>query len=110
MGASTKSGLVASRSLQVYRTLRRAILDQGLKPGTKLPEDAIGERLGVSRTVVRDALARLGAEGLVELKHNRGAAVAYPTLDEARNVFSVRRAMERLVVEELAGKLTTAQI
>ena len=105
MGASTKSGEAASRSLQVYRTLRRAILDQGLKPGSKLPEDAIGERLGVSRTIVRDALTRLGSEGLVELKHNRGAAVAYPSLEEARDVFAVRRAMERLVVEELAGNL-----
>jgi DNA-binding GntR family transcriptional regulator len=109
MGASTKSGVAASRSLQVYRTLRRAILDQGLKPGVKLPEDAIGERLGVSRTIVRDALARLGTEGLVELKHNRGAAVAYPSLEEARDVFAVRRAMERLVVEELAGRLTSTQ-
>lgn len=107
MGASKGAGS-GSRSLQVYRALRRAILDQGLKPGSKLPEDAIGEQLGVSRTIVRDALARLGSEGLVELKHNKGAAVAYPSLEEARDVFAVRRAMERLVIEELAGRLSVA--
>lgn len=108
MGASIKSGVGAYRAQHVYRTLRRAILDQGLKPGSKLPEDAIGEQLNVSRTVVREALARLAGEGLVELRHNRGAAVAYPSLEEAREVFTVRRAMERLVVEELAGRLSPA--
>jgi DNA-binding GntR family transcriptional regulator len=106
MGASTKSG--ASRAQHVYRTIRRAILDQGLRPGSKLPEDAIGERLGVSRTVVREALSRLASEGLVELRHNRGAVVAYPSLEEAREVFTVRRAMERQVVAELVGRLPAA--
>jgi DNA-binding GntR family transcriptional regulator len=93
----------------VYRTLRRAIIEQALSPGAKLPEDAIGERLGVSRTLVREALGRLAGEGLVELRHNRSAAVAYPSLQEAREVFAVRKAMERLVVEELAGRLTVEQ-
>jgi DNA-binding GntR family transcriptional regulator len=108
MGASTKSG--TSRAQHIYRTIRRAILDQGLKPGAKLPEDAIGERLGASRTVVREALARLASEGLVELRHNRGAVVAYPSLEEAREVFTVRRAMERQVAAELVGRLPPAQV
>ena len=92
-----------SRAETVYRALRRAIIEQALKPGTKLPEDPVGERFGVSRTVVRAALARLAAEGLVELQLNRGATVAHPSLDEARDVFDVRRSLERLVVERLAG-------
>ncbi|TPQ50649.1 GntR family transcriptional regulator [Prosthecomicrobium hirschii] len=102
-------GKAGSRAALVYRALRRAIIEQALMPGSKLPEDAIGERLGVSRTLVREALARLATEGLVELRHNRGATVAYPSLEEARDVFAVRRAMERLVVEELCGRLTRAQ-
>jgi DNA-binding GntR family transcriptional regulator len=93
----------------VYRALRKAILEQALSPGMKLPEDAIGDRLGVSRTLVREALGRLAIEGLVELKPNRGASVAYPTLEEARDVFDVRRCLERLVAETLAGRLTSAQ-
>lgn len=94
-----------SRADMVYRALRHAIIEQALAPGSKLPEDAIGEQFGVSRTLVREALARLEAEGLVTLRRNRGAAVAYPSLEEARDVFTVRRAMEMLAVELLCGQL-----
>lgn len=97
------------RAESVYRALRRAIIEQALKPGIKLPEDSIGEQLGVSRTLVREAFGRLAVEGLVELKPNRGASVAYPTLEEARDVFEVRRGLERLVAENLAGRLTPTQ-
>ncbi|QEL23927.1 GntR family transcriptional regulator [Bosea sp. F3-2] len=97
------------RAESVYRALRRAIIEQALKPGMKLPEDSIGEQLGVSRTLVREAFGRLAVEGLVELKPNRGASVAYPTLEEARDVFEVRRGLERLVAENLAGRLTASQ-
>ncbi len=98
-----------ARAHGVYRALRRAIIEQALRPGMKLPEDAIGENLGVSRTLVREAFGRLAVEGLVELKPNRGASVAYPTLEEARDVFDVRRGLERLVAETLSGKLTKPQ-
>jgi len=98
------------RAESVYRALRRAIIEQALKPGMKLPEDSIGEQLGVSRTLVREAFGRLAVEGLVELKPNRGASVAYPTLEEARDVFEVRRGLERLVAENLAGRITPAQV
>jgi DNA-binding GntR family transcriptional regulator len=94
----------------VYTVLRRAILEQALGPGRKLPEDTIGERLGVSRTVVRRALERLAADELVELAPNRGAAVARPSLDEAHDVFAVRMDLERLVLERVCGNLTRAQI
>jgi DNA-binding GntR family transcriptional regulator len=94
----------------IYRALRRAIIEQALEPGAKLPEDAIGERFGASRTIVRHALGQLAAEGLVELRRNRGAAVATPSWDQARDIFDVRIAMERLVMQRLAGKLTAAQI
>lgn len=98
------------RAESVYRALRRAIIEQALKPGMKLPEDSIGEQLGVSRTLVREAFGRLAVEGLVELKPNRGASVAYPTLEEARDVFEVRRGLERLVAESLAGRITSSQV
>lgn len=98
------------RAQSVYRALRRAILEQALRPGMKLPEDSIGEELGVSRTLVRDAFGRLALEGLVELNPNRGASVAYPTLEEARDVFEVRRALERQVMQSLAGRLAPAHV
>jgi len=99
-----------SRPELVYTVLRLAILEQALGPGTKLPEDAIGEQLGVSRTVVRRALEKLAAEELVEIEPNRGASVARPTLEEARDVFAVRTELERLVIERICGKLDAGQL
>ncbi len=98
------------RSHAVHRALKRAILDQALSPGAKLPEDSIGERLGVSRTLVREALVRLSEEGLVDLRPNKGATVARPTLEEGRNLFLTRMALEHLVVDTLSGRLTREQI
>jgi DNA-binding GntR family transcriptional regulator len=100
--------LQRSRSHAVYSALKRAILEQALKPGVKLPEDAIGEQFGVSRTLVREALVRLSGEGLIDLRANKGASVAQPSLEEGRSIFAVRQALERLVMETLAGKITPA--
>ena len=101
------------RGSVIYKALWHAIIEQALQPGTKLPEDAIGEKFGASRTIVRAALARLAAEGLVELRRNRGAAVATPGWSEARDIFDVRIGLERLVVTKLAcaliGTITTAK-
>ena len=105
-----KEKSATSKSDAVYRTLKRAILDQALAAGTKLPEDSIGERLGVSRTIVRQALARLNGEGLIEQRPHKGACVAQPSLQDGRNIFAVRQALENLVVDTLAGKLTPQQI
>ncbi len=94
-----------SRSDAIYASLRRAILEQALKPGTKLPEDSIGDTFGVSRTSARNALLRLASDGLVEIKPNRGAAVAMPTLEEAVEVFGLRRCLEREVIERLCKRM-----
>lgn len=94
----------------IYEAIRRAIIEQALKPGAKLPEDAIGASFGVSRTIVREALRKLAESGLVEIKRNRGASVARPSWEEARDIFDIRIALERIVVERLAGNLTAAQI
>ena len=98
------------RGTAIYRALRHAIIEQALPPGSKLPEDAIGEQFGASRTIVRHALGQLAAEGLVELKRNRGASVAVPSWDEAKDIFEVRLAVEQLIMERLAGGLTPKQI
>ena len=106
---STKKS-TTSKSDAVYRALKRAILDQALAAGTKLPEDSIGERLGVSLSIVRQALARLNGEGLVELRAHKGACVAQPSLQDGRDIFAVRQALEALVVDTLAGRLTPQQV
>lgn len=98
------------RAGAIYRALRLAIMEQALEPGTKLPEDTIGEQFGVSRTIVRQALEQLASEELVEIRLNRGAAVAKPSPQEAQDLFSVRQDIEQLVMHRLCGRLTKANI
>lgn len=93
----------------ICRALRRAIIERALDPGDRLPEDALGERFGVSRTIARQALGQLAAEGLVSLRRNRIAVVASPSWEEARDIFDVRLGLERLAVTRLAGRLTPGQ-
>ncbi len=99
-----------SRSGVIYGALRQAIADHALLPGDKLPEDVIGERFGASRTLVREALMRLKSEGLVDMQPNRGAAVAKPSLDEARDIFATRSCLEREVMTTLAASITPEQL
>lgn len=108
-GKAGAAQAAADRSSAVHEGLRRAIIEQALQPGDKLPEDVIGESFGVSRTLVRSALTRLAGEGLVELRRNRGAVVASPSLASAHEIFDVRRQLEDLVVQRLSGRLDAAQ-
>jgi DNA-binding GntR family transcriptional regulator len=80
------------------KALRQAIIEQALLPGTKLPEDELGAQFGMSRTLVRAALALLQSEGLVDAPPRRTATTAKPTLEQAKEVFEVRRTLEREVV------------
>ncbi|WP_163848445.1 GntR family transcriptional regulator [Pseudooceanicola aestuarii] len=89
----------------VHDLLRKAIIEQALKPGMRLPEDTVGEQFGVSRTIVRHALVRLEHEGLVETRRNRGAFVAEPTRDDAQHVFEVRRCLENDVIRLLCDRM-----
>jgi DNA-binding GntR family transcriptional regulator len=81
-----------------FQALRQAIIEQALLPGAKLPEDQIGAHFGISRTLVRATLARLHAAGLVDARPKRTVTVARPTLEEARDIFEVRRVLEREAV------------
>ena len=83
-----------ARASTVYLGLRDAILTHTLSPGTKLPEDELGEVYSVSRTIVRSALQSLAHDRLVTLEPNRGAFVAQPTKTEAREVFEARALIE----------------
>ncbi|MGL5010262.1 MAG: GntR family transcriptional regulator, partial [Paracoccaceae bacterium] len=106
MPSYRKSRAPQTRTEKVHTKLRQAILEQRLKPGTRLPEDSIGEGFGTSRTIAREALGRLAMEGLVDLVPNRGAFVANPSLDEGRDIFLVRKGLERLVMLQLAVRMS----
>lgn len=93
-----------SRADLAHRALRHAIIEQALQPGTKLPEDEIGREFGMSRTLARATLQKLEAEGLVETRPKRTATVSKPTLEEARQIFELRRVLEREAVRLLVQR------
>ena len=86
------------------------ILDHKLPPGTKLIEDRLATAFGVSRTRIRPVLVRLANEQIVTLTPNRGASVAQPTEQEAREVFEVRRIIERRLVERFIDVAKPADV
>lgn len=95
---------------RVYAGLRQAIMGHGLALGIPLPEEQVAARFGVSRTIVRAALDRLMAEGLVVRTKNKTARIANPSREDAIDVLEVRQHVESIVVERLAGRLGAAQI
>jgi len=98
------------RSLSIRDQLRDAIIDRRLAPGTKLNEAEVGELFSVSRTVVRSALQMLAFEGLVRTERNRGAFVANPSPEEARQVFDSRRLIEPAVALAAAERITASDV
>ena len=84
---------------EMYERMVSAILDHKLLPGTKLVEDKLAAVFGVSRTRIRPVLVRLANEQVVTLTPRRGASIAQPTPQEAREVFEARRLIEPRLVE-----------
>ncbi|MGQ0485352.1 MAG: GntR family transcriptional regulator [Hyphomicrobiales bacterium] len=85
----------------IHRDLYMAIIDHRIPPGTPLQEDSLASVFGVSRTIIRKVLQRLSHERLVDLVPNKGASVARPTADEARQVFDARRSLEKILIERV---------
>lgn len=100
----------ASSTQRIVDSIVEAIVERRLMPGTKLAEAQIGSLFDVSRTVVRQALNQLSRDRLVTLEPARGAFVAQPGIDEARQVFEARQMIEASIVRELCARITTAQI
>jgi DNA-binding GntR family transcriptional regulator len=90
--------------------LREMILEGELTPGTRLREVAISQRLGMSRTPVREAFRTLAAEGLVQLLPNRSVVVAALNESESVDVFAVLGALEALAGQQACQRMTAAQL
>lgn len=95
---------------EIYEKIYIAILEHRLHPGTKLGEERLADIFGVSRARVREVLARLAHEQIVELFPQRGAYVAKPTPEQARDVFEARRVIEPAVVRRLVDTLTPEKV
>lgn len=98
----------ADRAHAAFLSLRAAIVEAALPPGTRLPEDVIAAQYGVSRTLVRSTLARLTAAGLVETGKAKSALVANPSVEDAKATFEVRRCLEREAVVLVARRIDAA--
>lgn len=95
---------------EVYERIYVAILEHRLHPGTKLGEEKMADIFGVSRARIREVLARLAHEQIVELFPQRGAYVAKPSTEQARDVFEARRLIEPAVLRRLIDTLAPEKI
>jgi len=100
---------VATLRQQVIDGLRSCISDLTFKPGDRLIERELCEMLGVSRTLVREALSQLVAEGLVQIIPHKGPIVSVMTGDEARGLYEVRAVLEALAGRQFTERATDEQ-
>lgn len=95
---------------RVLDKLREAILSGRFHPGQRLVERELVELLGVSRTPIREALRKLELEGLVTTIPYKGPVVTRPTLEDARNLYEVRAALEGQAAALLAARATPEDV
>jgi DNA-binding GntR family transcriptional regulator len=109
--AAPAAPVAAEGSTQrIVDSITAAIVERRLMPGTKLAEQQIADIFDCSRTLVRQALNQLSRDRLVTLSPARGAFVAQPSVEEARQVFEVRKMVETSMVRQLCATVTDAQV
>jgi len=86
--------------IEIAQQVVESILAQKLKPGERLGEQELADMFGVSRTLVREALMQLQARGFVEVRSRKGWYVVEPSIDEARDAFAARCAVEAGMLRE----------
>ena len=94
----------------VYDRIYGAILDRSLPPSTVLIEQILAEKLGVSKTPVREALLRLRENGLIELEGKRSLRVTQLSIDALRHIMEMREALERWCAGEAARRVNADSI
>ena len=99
-----------STTHSIVEALTRAIVAHRLLPGAKLAEQKLADHFGVSRTLVRQALFQLSQNRLIRMEPARGAFVAAPSVEEAQQVFAVRRMLESEMTREFVKSVTPAKI
>lgn len=94
----------------IYQRIQAGILERRLLPGAKLAEERLAKATGASRMKIREVLARLAHEQVVTLVPNRGAYIARPTVEEAREMFETRRLIEPSMAAKLCREATPQDI
>lgn len=95
---------------QIAERIWLSIAERRLRPGMRLKETELAEVFGVSRARVRQVLAILEREGLITSEVNKGAFVAKPSVEDARDIFHIRRTVESRVLEHLVKRLDRSKI
>ncbi|MBN3753493.1 GntR family transcriptional regulator [Paraburkholderia sp. Tr-20389] len=103
MSETSNAALSSTKPEAIAERIRAAILEHRLAPGAKLTEAQLCEVFGVKRGPIRQALAMLATDRLVDLEPNRGAFVASPSLQEVHEVFEMRRIIELAVVDKICA-------
>ena len=94
----------------VVERIREAILAAEYKPGDRLLQDEIAKRLNVSPTPVREALRQLEAEGVLDHSPHRGVRIAEVNVDDVREIYLMRGALEALATREAVPKLSRSDV
>jgi len=104
--------MIMRRSLhaELSDRLRELIVSGDLAPGSKVPEQRLAEKFGVSRTPLREALKVLASEGLITLTPNRGARISELSLEDLEEAFPVMGALEALSGEMACERITDEEI
>jgi DNA-binding GntR family transcriptional regulator len=108
--SKTKPRVVENLSTRVYDEIKDLILCNEILPGQKLHHQQLSERLGVSRTPVREALTRLVQEGYVSFLPNRGFTCKEIRMQEAEELYELREALEAFTVERAIANLTDSAL
>ncbi len=108
--SKTKPRVVENLSTRVYDEIKNLILCNEIMPGQKLHHQQLSERLGVSRTPVREALTRLVQEGYVSFLPNRGFTCKEIRMQEAEELYELREALEAFTVEKAIANLTDSAL
>lgn len=91
---------------RIYQHVKERILNNGFHPGERLQEQEVADQLSVSRTPVREAINRLGAEGLLTIIPRRGVFVTKPNVKDITDIYDVREALEVLALELSIPRMT----
>lgn len=110
MATSSSPYTNTSATHSIVEALTRAIVEHRLLPGAKLAEQKLASHFGVSRTLIRQALFQLSQNKLIRMEPARGAFVAAPSVQEAQQVFAVRRMIEAEMVRAFMKDVTPAKI
>lgn len=102
----TATGDEHATEVQVYRTIRQALMSGALEPGALISSRSIAEMLGVSAMPVREALKRLEADGVVDSQAKRGYRVRYLSVGELREILNIRLRLEGMLIREAARRIT----